>query len=355
MKKTKKLLCLVSALALVMTAGCGGEKTETKEPETSTPVAESKAPEQKPSAGAVKLSVGTGAVGGSVYTTGSGWANVINNALAGSYELTAEQTGGTVANVSLLETGEVNLGITATDILYGAYTGTASWANGTKFVKPLAVFTCDMPSLCPFSLKGSNIKTLHDLDGKRVGLGPKGSSIDSVFGVVFEEMGITPAMIHNDTWSATITALKDGVIDAVVTQSAVPWPSLTELEATNDVEMLQMTDEELAVIKELYPYYNDSTIAAGSYKANADFDIKTLCQWTVMAASADLDEQVVYDLCEATFNNYDDLALVNNALKLAVPENAEKVPVEWHPGAQRWYTEHNVKLQTPLEGFAPQG
>ena len=252
-----------------------------------------------------------------------------------------------------IETGEVEIGIVATDILYGAYTGTASWANGVKYQKPLAMFTCDMPSLCPFTLAGSGITTLHDLDGKRVGLGPKGSSIDSVFGVVFEEMGITPSMIHNDTWSATITALQDGVIDAIVVQSPAPWPSLTELEATQTVSMIQMTDDELATIKKLYPFYSDSVIPAGTYKANADFEIKTLCQWSVMAASADVSEQVVYDLLDATFSNYDDLAVINNALKLAVPENAEKVGVKWHPGAEKWYTEHGITLQTPGEGFAP--
>lgn len=166
-------------------------------------------------------------------------------------------------------------------------------------------------------------------------------------------MGITPSMIHNDTWSATITALQDGVIDAIVVQSPAPWPSLTELEATQTVSMIQMTDDELATIKKLYPFYSDSVIPAGTYKANADFEIKTLCQWSVMAVSADVSEQVVYDLLDATFSNYDDLAVINNALKLAVPENAEKVGVKWHPGAEKWYTEHGITLQAPGEGFAP--
>lgn len=227
MKKRIITMALAVIMLLAVLTGCGDNASN---PGNDTPTTQ-----------VVKLSVGTGAVGGSVYTTGSGWANVMNNVLAGRYELTAEQTGGTVANVSLIETGEVEIGIVATDILYGAYTGTASWTNGVKYQKPLAMFTCDMPSLCPFTLAGSGITTLHDLDGKRVGLGPKGSSIDSVFGVVFEEMGITPSMIHNDTWSATITALQDGVIDAIVVQSPAPWPSLTELEATQTVSMIQMT------------------------------------------------------------------------------------------------------------------
>lgn len=344
-------------MALATLSACGGTSTPTPSASGTPALSVNPSASVEPSkpAQAVKLSVGTGAVGGSVYTTGSGWVNVINNAMPGRYELTAEQTGGTVANVSLLENGEAELGLVASDILYGAYTGTASWANGQKYVKPLAMFTCDKPSLCPFTLKGTGIETLKDLDGKRVGLGPKGSSIDSVFSVVFEEMGIVPSVIHNDSWSATITALKDGVIDAIVVQSPAPWPSLTELEATHDVAMIQMTDDEIDTIKKLYPYYADSTIPAGTYKANSDHEIKSLCQWSFMAASADLDEQVVYDLLDATYSNYDDLALINNALKLAVPENAEKVAIEWHPGAARWYQEHGYTLQPAPDGFHPAG
>lgn len=351
--KKHRLFALSLALVMTLLTACGAP-TESKPPVDSQPPASGSGGSDPDPASSVKLTLGTSSVGGSVYITGSGWANVINNAMSGKYEITAEQTGGSPANAALIESGECDMGIISTDVLYGAYTGTAAWANGSKFVKPLAVFTCDKPNLCPFTLAGSGIVTLHDLDGKRVGLGQKSSSIDGTFTAIFEKMGITPAQIYNDTWAATITALKDGLIDAIVVQSPDPWPSLTELEATNEVSMIQMTDEELAVIKEMYPYYDYSVIQAGTYKANADFDIKTLCQWSVVAASADLSEQAVYDLCEATFSNYDDLALVNNALKLAVPENAAKVPVEWHPGAQRWYEEHNITLQEPIEGLCPQ-
>lgn len=350
--KKHRILALSLAVVMTLLTACGGPAANTSpDPVDSQSVSSNGG--GTPAADLVKLTLGTSSVGGSVYITGSGWANVLNNALAGQYEITAEQSGGSPANVSLIESGECDLGIISTDVLYGAYTGTASWADGTKFVKPLAVFTCDKPNLCPFTLAGSGIVTLHDLDGKRVGLGQKSSSIDGTFTAIFDEMGITPAQIYNDTWAATITALKDGLIDAIVVQSPDPWPSLTELEATNEVSMIQMTDDELAIIKEMFPYYEYSVIKAGAYKANADFDIKTLCQWSVVAASADLSEQVVYDLCEATFNNYDDLALVNSALQLAVPENASNVAVEWHPGAQRWYEEHDIILQEPIEGLHP--
>ena len=93
MKKRIITMALAVIMLLAVLTGCGDNASN---PGNDTPTTQ-----------VVKLSVGTGAVGGSVYTTGSGWANVMNNVLTGRYELTAEQTGGTVANVSLIETGEV--------------------------------------------------------------------------------------------------------------------------------------------------------------------------------------------------------------------------------------------------------
>ena len=58
--------------------------------------------------------------------------------------------------------------------------------------------------------------------------------------------------------SAAVTALSDGTTDAIITQQAAPWPSLTELEATKEVSFIQMTDAELAAIQELFPFYTPS-------------------------------------------------------------------------------------------------
>lgn len=341
--KMNRILAALLALVMVLAfAACG--KTE-------TPPAGNDEP-QKP-AEAVKLSMATGSVGGSVYTTCSGWANVMNNVLAGKIEITCEQTNGSVANVPLVESGDCELGMGAVDVLYNAYNGQGQFSQ--KFVKPLAIAPCDNPVLTPFSLKGSGIETLSDLDGKVVALGPKGSSIDSMFRAIFAELGIEPKDILNDTWGASITAMKDGIVDAIITQSTPPWPSLAELEATHEASLIQMTKEEMDVVVKLNPWYSAGVIKAGAYKANPDFDVQSLGLWAVFYASADMDEQLVYDLCEATFASHDDLSLVNNALKVTcLAENAPKVGVQFHPGAEKWYADNGIKLPAPAAGFAPQ-
>ena len=340
-------LALSSAVLLGVLSGCGGAPAAGSQP----PAADS----AQPAGAVVKYSVGSGAMGGVLFVIGSGWANVMNDKLKGQYEFTAEQTGGQSANVSMMETGEVEIGIGGTATLADAYNGQGAWTNGQKYTKARALFTISIPNMTPFTLKGSGITCLQDLDGKRVGLGSKGASIDSTFRAIFDKLGIEPAMIHNDTWSATISALSDGTIDAVIAQQVAPWPSLTELEASKEVELIQMSPEELGAIQELFPFYTPSVIQAGTYKANPDTDIQTLCEWTMMLASADLSEDAVYDIMKTTFDSVDDLTAIHPSMAAIVPENAALVPVTWHPGAVKFYEEMGVKLQEPIDTFVPKG
>jgi TRAP transporter TAXI family solute receptor len=356
MKSSKRFTSLLLAfLMVVLAAGCGSTPATSSAAEGSTPADSSTASEAAPTGEAKKYSVGTGSMGGVLFVTGSGWATVMNNKLAGQYELTSEQTGGQSSNVSMLESGEVELGVGGTATLADAYNGTGDWTGGTKFNKARAMFTMAIPNMTPFTLEGSGITCLSDLNGRSVALGPKGASIDSTFRAIFEKLGIEPSVIHNDTWSAAVSALSEGTTDAVITQQVAPWPSLTELEATKDVSLIQMTDEELAAIQELFPFYTPSVIEAGTYKANPDTDIKTLCEWTLMLASADLPEEDVYNLMVATFDSYDDLTVIHPSMATIVAENASQVPVTWHPGAIKYYEEKGIELQEPLEVFTPKG
>lgn len=352
MKKFRVIaLLLVLVMSVGLVVGCADKD---KEPAKTGATDKADPGGDKPSGKVKKYSVGVGNTGGMFYVMGSGWVNIMNAELSGRYQFTAEQTGGAPANVSLLENGDIQFGHGGTSAMADAYHGTAPWSEGIKFTKIRAIFPMFTMSLTPFTLKENNITTLKDLDGKKVGLGSKGSGVDSTVRKIFEELGIKPSSIYNDTWAATVTALQDGTIDAVVTQQVAPWPSLTELEASKEVVLIEMTDDELEVIKGLFPFYSDAVIPKGAYKANADKDIKSLCEWSFMQASADVPDEDVYEILEATFATYDDLLLVHPGLAGVVPENAAKIPVTWHPGAIKFYTDKGITLAEVHPLFAPE-
>lgn len=349
-------LCILMALSTLVACDNKKEPGKTEEPAGTTQAGGDAVETTKaPSAGLVKYSIGVGNPGGMFYVMGAGWANILNDVFDGRFLFTAEQTGGGPANVALLESGEIQFGHSGTSAVGDAFNGTAPWSEGETFTKLRAIFPMFTMSVTPFTLKENGITSLKDLHGKKVGLGSKGSGVDSVVRKIFESLDIVPSSIYNDTWAATVSALQDGMIDAVITQQVAPWPSLSELEASKEVVLIEMTEEELDMIKELFPFYSDAVIPKGAYKANADKDVRTVWEWAFMTASVDVADQDVYDVLEATFAAYDDLLIVHPGLDGVLAENASNIPVVWHPGAVRYFEDHGIQLQEPNPLFVPKG
>ena len=354
MKRTKSLLALVLAVSLALAAGCGNSSAPSSSAApapsgsgaaSSDPSASGGAPEA-PAGEAQDFSVGTSSVGGLMYVVGAGWANIMNNEFTGKYQLTAEVTGGNPSNMALLESGEVEFCTMGVMTAAEGYAGSASWTGGTKYKKLRAMLPLNPMTLTAVSLKGSGIETLSDLSGKVVGLGSKGSAVDSILQAVFAERGITPKSIHNDGWSATISALSDGTIDAVITMQMSPWPALVELQTTKETQFITFTAEDLAAVKKVSPSMADSVIPAGSYKGLTE-DIPSVSDWATLSTSADVPDEVVYDLVKATFEHYEDMKLLHTACQNIIPENAVNVAIPFHPGAVKYYNEKGITLPEP--------
>ena len=291
-------------------------------------------------------SVGTASSGGLMYAVGSGWANLMNNVSDGKYQFTAEETAGNAANIAMIESGEIEFCCNGVMSLYEGFEGNAEWTGGQKYQKIRVMFPLNEMVLTAFTLSDTGIKTLSDLNGKVVGLGSKGGAMDSLFRQFFEELGIVPADIYNDGWSATVSALSDGTIDAGITMQLAPAAALVELQATKDVTFLTFSDEELELLKELNPAFSDSVIAAGSYDGITE-DIKTVGDIALMCCSVDAPDDLIYDLVKATFEHAEDMRLTHNAMSDWSIERATSVIAEYHPGALKYYEEMGITIPEP--------
>ncbi len=291
-------------------------------------------------------SVGTASTGGLMYAIGAGWATIINNTMTDQYHLTAEVTAGNMENIAMLEDGTVEFCTNGVMSVAEGYAGEAQWTGGTKYSKLRAMFPMNPMMLTAITLKGSGITTLADLNGKVVGLGSKGGAIDGVMSVVLANRGIKPSQVHNDGWSASVTALTDGQIDALITMQMAPAPSIVELQASKDVVFITFSPEDLAAVSEAIPSMADSAIPANSYNGVTE-DIPTKSDWAIMCASVDMPEDVVYNLVKATFENVEDMKLLHQACANISPELAKEVKIPFHPGAVRYYKEIGIELPEP--------
>jgi TRAP transporter TAXI family solute receptor len=298
------------------------------------------------SRGVLKYSVGTSSVGVLMYVMGSGWANIINAKVPDKFFLTAETTTGNVQNLAMLESGEIELTTNGVMTVEEAYGGKAAWTQGKAFVKARAVFPLNVMLLTAITIKGTGIQTLSDLTGKIVGLGNKGGAVDGVIQTVFAEQGIKPRQIHNDGHAATISALSDGQIDAFITFQMAPAPTIVELQASREVVFIKFSPGDLATIGRIIPSMVQNVIPANSYKGVAE-DIPTMSDNSLVITSADIADDIVYDLVKTTFENIDELRQLHASIKDLGPERVKDIRIPFHPGARKYYEEIGITLPVP--------
>jgi len=126
MKRTLCVLILLCAVLLQVSAQGGKEAQSSSD----TPK---------------RYSIGTSSSGGNFYLIGGGLATILNNALPGRFVFTSEETGGSTANLAMIENGEAEIGFAMTSALYEGSKGIAKWTNGKPMTKVLGLVRFTLP------------------------------------------------------------------------------------------------------------------------------------------------------------------------------------------------------------------
>src|SRR5688572_27198240 len=137
------------------------------------------------------ISIGTGGTGGVWYPLGGAMANILTKTVPGM-NVTAEVTGGSVDNISLIRMGQSALGFSMVDAAWDAYRGQGKFKEKVE-LRTLAVFYPQKNHV--ITLEGSGIEKMADLRGKRVSIGSPGSGSEIIARRVLEAYGIDPDQI----------------------------------------------------------------------------------------------------------------------------------------------------------------
>lgn len=293
-----------------------------------------------------QYSLGSGSVGGTFYLMGGGISTLINNYLPERFMFSTETTGGSTANLGMLQTGDIELGIAMTSSVLNGYEGSAKWTNGVPHDKLRGMVALYPSSMTIYALADTNIETFQDLNGKVVGLGSKGAAMDTTLRVIFDELGIEPASIHNDGHSATAKAVADGVIDCAITFMNPPWPAILEIEGTKDLKFIGLTEDERDQIMGIFDFYSKSIIKKGVYKGVKE-DTASLNEWNLLCTSSDVSAEEVYLMTKAIYENQPDLLNIHHSASNIIPENNIYFPIPLHSGVVKYMEE--VGIEVPAE------
>jgi hypothetical protein len=189
------------------------------------------------------------------------------------------------------------------------------------------------------TLGDSGIKSLDDLQGKKVALGPPGSgtvfNCSNILGAIGLLDKIEPQMM---TFADAGRALGNGQIDAFC-QSSSPAAAVTELAETRDILVVPYEGAQLDKIVETYPFYATGTLPDTTYKGVPATDMPyTTVYWVAHERVA---ADVVKKILATAYAKQDILAKGHKAWAQMKPDvkNFLVLGAPFHPGAEAYYKE----------------
>jgi TRAP transporter TAXI family solute receptor len=291
------------------------------------------------------IAIGTGGVTGVYYPTGGAICRLVNiDRQAHGIRCSVESTGGSVYNVNTMRQGELDFGVVQSDVQYNALNGVGEeFKDQGPYEGLRAVFAVHPEPFTVLARADSGIESFDDLTGKRVNIGNPGSGQRATMEVLMDAKGWTRddfALASELKSAEQSQALADNNVDAIVFTVGHPNGSIQEATTTTDARLIPVAGPEVEALVEENPYYSKAVIPGGMYPGNPD-DVETFGVRATFVSSADVPEEVVYQVVKAVFENFEDFKKLHPAFAQLEKEEliTAALSAPLHPGAERYYKE----------------
>ena len=260
-----------------------------------------------------------------------------------AYRCTAPSTGGSNYNIGQIKDGEFQFGVAQSDWQFHAYNGSSKW-KGKQYSNLRAVFSVHNEPFQIWARKKAKVKDFAGLKGKTVNIGNPGSGQRGTMEVLMGAMGVDNSYfkgVTELTSSEQVKALCDGKIDAYGYSVGFPNGAM-EQAATCAAKALpiNLTGSEVQGLIDGAPYYAAATIPAKTYTGQKK-DVTTFGVKATVVTSADVSEDLVYQVTKAVFENFDSFRNQHPAFGPLEKKNmiSDGLSAPLHPGAIKYYKE----------------
>jgi TRAP transporter TAXI family solute receptor len=280
------------------------------------------------------LLIVTASPGGTYHAYGAGLAKILTRALG--LPVAERTTEGPSQNIQMIEDGEAQLGFVTVGSAMHAWNGTAEWTKGKRYQSMRALFPMYDTPFHFVALRDSGIRSLGDMAGKRIGVGPHGGTAGTYIPMFLNTLKIDAPLTFG-TWEELAAKLSDGKLDVLAVASGAPFPAIAELEAKKKIAFVKPTRQEILALRLAMPELTPSTIPAGIYPS-LNRNYKSVGLYNFAVARKDLPESLAYAIVDAVFANRQELVQVHPAAAETVPANfVHNTFLPYHPGASRYY------------------
>lgn len=287
------------------------------------------------------FTVGTASQGGTYFTYGSGWANLVSKELGVTGG--GEVTGGPMQNMALVSTGDLAFGMSTMGPARESMEGNNPIAPGVPLDNACAMFPMYTTPFSVTVLSSSGIKSIADIPaGAKIGFGPAGSTSDTYFPRMLETLGVDFDR-RNGGWSDLAGQLQDGLLDVIAFAAGVPVPAVSQLEVQTDINIIAFTKAEQVKIQDAFPVL-PHTIPESAY-TSLKAPARSVSMWNFAIANCDLPESFVYGAVKVVMSDHERMMSIHKAARSTVNANWDKNTfMPWHPGAAKWFNENGATI-----------
>ncbi|MCC7185717.1 MAG: TAXI family TRAP transporter solute-binding subunit [Acidobacteria bacterium] len=289
------------------------------------------------------VNVGTAPPGGAFFVVGTALTEVLG-AHSGdkNWQVTAEGTSGSQENIRRLTQGELDFALSNSAITYFAVRGGEGWDRQY----PMQTVMTLAPNVALFITKAdSGIKTIADLKGKRVVIGPAGAGFEYFVKPILEAHGVRyeDFTALNASQAASVDMLTDGSAAAIFIGGAIPTASITQAAATMDLYFVPFDEAARAKLSSDYLFFSPATIPANTYRGQiAEFAGLDVGSMHLIAAD-NQDEELVYQVTKTLWEQREQVTQKHPAGRAINPKNVTRdTGTPFHPGAIRFYREIGI-------------
>ncbi|MBU1139922.1 MAG: TAXI family TRAP transporter solute-binding subunit [Proteobacteria bacterium] len=261
------------------------------------------------------------------------------------FTVKAQSSAGSVENLRKINAGKMDFGVVYSGHVYLGANGMMK--NDTKkYENVLAVsYLYGAPAQLVVR-KDSGIKSVKDLEGKKVGVGNAGSGAFANCELFFSHMGIWDKIERNAMgYNDAAAAFGNNQLDAFWLFTAFPSGAVIMAAQTNDIAMVDLeADAVSSGFYQKYPYFSKLSIPAGTYKG-VDTNTPSFQDSALWVANKDVPEDVVYKLLSVIYTD-EGLAHMIGQKKtfkeMSVKNGVNGIVTPMHPGAIKFWKEKGI-------------
>ena len=258
------------------------------------------------------------------------------------FSVKAQSSAGSVENLRKTDAGRQQMSVVYSGHVYLGRNGMMK--NDTKkYENVLAVAWLYGAPAQLVVKKGSGIKSVTDLAGKKVGVGNAGSGAFANCELFFTHMGVWDKIERNAMgYNDAAAAFGNNQLDAFWLFTAFPSGAVIMAAQTNDIALLDLSaDAKRSGFYDKYPYFGKLAVPAGTYRG-VDYDAPSFQDSALWVANTKVSAEAVYKLLSLIYTDEGLQHMYGQKKtfkKMSLDTGATNIVTPFHPGAEKFWKE----------------